>query len=189
MTTQFKILAVSGSLRATSLNSLFLRTMAKLCPEHIMFSIYPALDQLPFFNPDDDVETFDCTELQHWRHALAQADLVLLVSPEYAHGVTGVIKNALDWIVSSGELMDKPLAFPNLSIRADVAQSQLAETLKLMGCNLLEDCSPKASVAAPYVFTGATEQMLIEHPEIGARLKALWRQIEISLTLACELKN
>ncbi|WAH61888.1 NAD(P)H-dependent oxidoreductase (plasmid) [Pseudomonas silvicola] len=46
-----------------------------------------------------------------------------MVSPEYAHGVTGVIKNALDWIVSSGEFLDKPVSMPNLSVRAHLAST------------------------------------------------------------------
>lgn len=178
----YNILGISGSLRTASLNHLFLRTMAEICPKNISFEIYSGLEKLPFFNPDEDIESIQFPEVSRWRSAIAQADLILLVSPEYAHGVTGVIKNALDWIVSSGELTDKLVAFPNISIRTDLAQSQLAETLKVMGCVLVEDCSPCASVAAPYIFSDATESMLIHHPDIGARLKLLWNNIENTLS-------
>lgn len=180
MAKTFHILGVSGSLRAASLNSLFLRAMDRVCPANLSFEIYTRLDAIPLFNVDNE-ETRD-PNVVHWRSALARADLVLLVSPEYAHGVTGVMKNALDWIVSSGELLDKPLAFPNISIRAELAQAQLAETLQIMGCRQIEACSPCATLEAPYVLPDASEQALIEHPHIGPRLHALWREIDHALS-------
>ncbi|CAI1552730.1 FMN-dependent NADPH-azoreductase [Serratia plymuthica] len=182
MAETFHILGLSGSLRATSLNSLFLRAMDRVRPEHVAFEIYSRLDAIPLFNADNEDKCDP--DVTHWRSALARADLVLLVSPEYAHGVTGVMKNALDWIVGSGELTDKPLAFPNLSARAELAQSQLAETLQIMGCRQIEACSPRATLEAPYVLPDATEQTLIDHPDIGPRLKALWHNIEHALSVS-----
>ncbi|WP_199638039.1 NADPH-dependent FMN reductase [Serratia sp. PAMC26656] len=180
MAHKFRILGISGSLRAASLNSLFLRAMAQVSPASVQFEIYSRLDAIPLFNADH--ENRENPAVAHWQSALAQADLVLLASPEYAHGVTGVVKNALDWIVGSGELVDKPLAFPNISVRAELAQSQLAETLQIMGCRLIESCSPCATLAAPYVLPEADEQRLVDHPEIGPRLKDLWRNIELALS-------
>ncbi|MDC9594157.1 NADPH-dependent FMN reductase [Xenorhabdus sp. IM139775] len=180
MKNTYNILGISGSLRNASLNMLFLRAMGRVCPDNMNFEIYSGLGAIPLFNADDEDKSFP--EVSHWCNALARADLVLLVSPEYAHGVTGVMKNALDWIVSTGILIDKPLAFPNISIRAELAQSQLAETLQTMGCRLIEECSPRATLAAPYVIPDATEHMLVDHPDIGPRLKILWSNIEHSLT-------
>lgn len=184
MTHKFRILGISGSLRAASLNSMFLRAMSLTSPASIQFEIYSHLDAIPLFNADH--ENLDNPAVSHWRSALAQADLVLLASPEYAHGVTGVVKNALDWIVGSGELIDKPLAFPNISVRAELAQSQLAETLQIMGCRLIESCSPCATLAAPYVLPVADERTLINHPDIGPRLKTLWDNIERTLSTNTE---
>lgn len=179
MKSTYNVLGISGSLRKASLNTLFLRAMDRICPDNINFEIYSDLDKIPLFNADNEDKNFP--EVSHWRNALIRADLVLLVSPEYAHGVTGVMKNALDWIVSSGALVNKPLAFPNTSIRAELAQSQLAETLQTMGCRLIEECSPRATLAAPYVIPDVTEDMLVDHPDIGSRLKILWSNIEHSL--------
>ncbi|AML57874.1 NADPH-dependent FMN reductase [Serratia rubidaea] len=180
MSNTFHVLGISGSLRAASLNTRFLQAMERLRPENVSFTRYTHLDAIPLFNADR--EDHPCPALTHWRSALARADLVLLVSPEYAHGVTGVMKNALDWIVGSGELLDKPLAFPNLSPRARLAHSQLAETLQIMGCRQLTTCSPQATLAAPYVLPDADEQTLAAHPEIGPRLQALWRNIAEELS-------
>lgn len=179
MARTFHILGVSGSLRTGSLNSLFLRAMNSVRPANLEFEIYSRLNELPPF--DADRENTDNPVVANWRTALKRADLILLVSPEYAHGVTGVIKNALDWIVSSGEMINKPLAFPNLSVRAKLAQAQLAETLQIMGCQQIAACSPCATLEAPYVLPNASEQMLIEHPHIGSRLRDLWREIEHAL--------
>src|SRR3546814_9004075 len=70
--------------------------------------------------------------VQHWRDAVAAADGLLICSPEYAHGVSGVMKNALDWLVSGPEFVGKPLALLNASTRAEYAPAQLAETLRTM---------------------------------------------------------
>ena len=73
------------------------------------FLIYDRLGELPHFNPDLDDD--DCrTIVTDWRDRLKECDGVLFCTPEYAHGVPGVLKNALDWIVSSGEFMYKPTA-------------------------------------------------------------------------------
>ncbi|MGE8530757.1 MAG: NADPH-dependent FMN reductase [Acinetobacter guillouiae] len=182
MKKNFKILAISGSLRKLSTNTLFLKTMANFCPSNITFEIYNHLNKLPFFNPDDDIEGLNLIEVEKWRSALANADMIVLVSPEYAHGVTGVMKNALDWIVSSGELLDKPLAFPNISLRAEIAYSHLLEILDVMGCKLLKDCSPRSTLTTPYMLADATEKMILEDPEIIERIKALWKNIESNLS-------
>ncbi|HBM2965376.1 TPA: NAD(P)H-dependent oxidoreductase [Klebsiella michiganensis] len=174
------VLGVSGSLRVASLNTLFLRAMSLLCPPGITFEIYDSLDKIPLFNVDDESQQSPAVE--HWRNALSRADFVLLATPEYAHGVTGVIKNALDWIVSSGELLDKPLSLPNLSVRASLAHSQLAETLRVMGAVLTEKCCPRATLDAPYTLPDATEFTLIENTGICSRINELWENIEWVIT-------
>lgn len=73
------------------------------------------------------------------RARIAAADGVLVCSPEYAHGVPGSLKNALDWIVSSGEFTDKPTLLINASpsfMGASMAQANLVEILRVMGAKL-----------------------------------------------------
>lgn len=62
---------------------------------------------------------------------------MIISSPEYAHGVPGVLKNALDWLVASGELYEKPVALFSASPRATFAQVSLTETLKVMTARLV----------------------------------------------------
>ncbi|MBT0723153.1 NAD(P)H-dependent oxidoreductase [Rosenbergiella sp. S61] len=150
--------------------------MKLLKPDSVEFLIQDGLDQLPFFNPD--FEDKPDVEVSRWRKSLNDANFVIFASPEYAHGITGVIKNALDWIVSSGELLGKPISLPNLSPRASIAHAQLAEILMVMGGEITESFSPKASLNEPYVIPCNTANSLCNIPEINRRISELWAQIE-----------
>src|SRR5689334_18737809 len=107
-----KILALSGSLRAASSNSALLRAAAALAPPGMDFTFYDhQIGALPYFSPDLDSEGMTPPPaVAEFRALLAGADGVLISCPEYAHGVPGAFKNALDWIVSSGSLSGKPTA-------------------------------------------------------------------------------
>lgn len=131
-----KFLAISGSLRASSSNTNLLLAAVALSPSGADVEIYPALGQLPPFNPDDDNAQLS-PAVTHWRAALRTADAVIFSTPEYAHGVPGVLKNALDWVVGSGELVAKPVALFNASPRGTYAQASLLETLTVMSANVI----------------------------------------------------
>lgn len=122
-----RILAISGSLRAASSNTALLHAATALAPESIEVTVYGGLADLPHFNPDLDGEGI--TAVMDFRSQLQTSDGVLISSPEYAHGVPGVLKNALDWVVASAEFVDKPVALINASPRAIHAQASLTETL------------------------------------------------------------
>ncbi len=104
-------------------------------PPHIEISIYQGLGGLPLFNPD--LEGFEAPEVMDFRAQLRIADGVLIASPEYAHGITGVLKNALDWVVGSGEFVQKPVALLNASLRAMHAPESLKEVLKTMDAQIV----------------------------------------------------
>jgi len=103
-------------------------------------SVYGGLAELPAFNPDlDGARTPEA--VTRFRAMLQACDAVLISSPEYAHGVPGSLKNALDWVVASGELVDKPIALINTSARATHAWSSLVETLSVMSARVVLDAS------------------------------------------------
>jgi len=104
---EINILAISGSLRSTSANTNILRAIAAMVPQNIAVNIWEGLDSLPHFNPELE-EVF--LPVVNFRQKLKEADAVIFSTPEYAFGVPGVLKNALDWVVSSGELNGKPVA-------------------------------------------------------------------------------
>src|SRR6187551_2419294 len=103
------ILAISGSLRTGSLNSEVLRACALLSPPPVQVTLYDGLGALPHFNPDLDVEGVVLpARVKDLRRRIGDADALLISTPEYAHGVPGSLKNALDWLVSAGEMLYKP---------------------------------------------------------------------------------
>lgn len=131
-------LAICGSLRRQSSNLALLEAAARLAPERVQVERC-SLAALPLFNPD--LEEQMPAAVEHWRAAIAGADGLLISSPEYAHGVSGVMKNALDWLVSGPEFVGKPLALLNATTRAEYAPAQLAETLRTMSGVVVEAAS------------------------------------------------
>lgn len=131
------VLAICGSLRAASINRTLLQASQMQGLKHALnITLYDGLGDLPIFNPD--TEQTPPKSVLAFRAQLSQSDAILIASPEYAHGVTGVIKNALDWVVASGEFMQKPVACLNASGRATIAQAALIETIRTMDANIID---------------------------------------------------
>jgi NAD(P)H-dependent FMN reductase len=124
------ILAISGSLRTGSANSAVVAAAEQLALQDVAVFVFEGLETLPPFNPDREAEM--PAAVQAWRDALQTSDAVLISSPEYAHGVPGVLKNALDWVVGTGEFMHKPVALVNASAYSTFVTAQLTETLTVM---------------------------------------------------------
>ena len=125
------VLAISGSLRQGSANGAIVEAARVCAPTDVQVHVFDGLGALPPFNPDLDVEPFPPSVVA-WRDALRTASMVLISSPEYAHGVPGMLKNALDWVVGSGEFMEKRVALVNASAVSSFVTEQLRETLTVM---------------------------------------------------------
>lgn len=95
--------------------------------------------ELPLFNPD--LGLYLPVQVRVLRAAIADADALVLASPEYAHGVTGVIKNTLDWLVSFEPFAGKCVAVLNASRRAYHADTALREFLQTMSAGVVEAAS------------------------------------------------
>jgi len=104
-----KILAVSGSLQAKSWNRALLASAAAHRPQGVDVIPFDGLRDLPHFNPDIEREGVP-ESVTRWRRALADSDAVLIASPEYGFSLPGVLKNAIDWVIGSGELEQKIVA-------------------------------------------------------------------------------
>lgn len=137
-----KILAISGSLRSRSSNTEALKAAALVAPPGVRAVMYDGLRDLPPFNPDNDTAGAELPPAVHeFRTLIGAADAVLICSPEYAHGVPGSLKNALDWLVSSSEMLFKPIGLLNISPRSTHAHASLAETLRTMSTVIVEEAS------------------------------------------------
>jgi len=162
-----KILAISGSLRRLSLNTMVLRAAARAAPDDVEIELYDSLADIPPFNPD--IEPDESAAVSDFRDHIKKADGVLICSPEYAHGVSGVLKNALDWVVGSGELaFGKPVAILNVSLSSQFADTQLRETIKTMDAYLVE----AASILIPVQGKKLDETGLADHTELGPLLRS-----------------
>ena len=114
--------------RRVPTNTAALEALAKLAPEGVKVLVYRDLAKLPPFNPDDDVEDGRKPEPVETLRALVSAsDALVIAAPEYAHGVPGALKNALDWLVVSETFAGKPVALINTSPRAFHAQASLRD--------------------------------------------------------------
>jgi len=133
-----KILAISGSIRAKSSNLSILRLIADMMPVAVQYEIYSGLDTIPLFNPDLDTETVAQT-VTEFRKKIKDADGILFCTPEYAFGVPGALKNALDWTVSSGEFTDKPVALITASSQGSRAHESLQHTLSAIGTKFTKE--------------------------------------------------
>jgi NAD(P)H-dependent FMN reductase len=134
-----RILAISGSLRSKSTNTQLLRACALLAPADVRIHIlYDGLGLLPHFNADLDTDD-PPPAVVAWRGQVAAADALLIASPEYARGVPGSLKNALDWLAGSSDIVDKPVALLNGSPRATLSQESLAITLRTISAALLDE--------------------------------------------------
>lgn len=161
-----KILGISGSLRSGSANTAAVEAAAQLAPPGVELRVWRELGNLPPFNPD--LESGPAlTAVAAYREALRDADAVMICSPEYAHGVSGVMKNALDWVVGTGEFIDKPVALINASPYATIAHAALAETLRTMSANVVH----AASLTLPITSGKPDAAQMIASPEISEVLR------------------
>ena len=180
-----RILAISGSLRRSSSNTALLGAAVRLAPRGVKMTLYDGLAELPHFNPD--LEGSEPSAVLDFRAQIAASDGVLISSPEYAHGVPGALKNALDWIVGSGELVDKPVALLNASPRATHAQASLLETITVMSADVIE----QALITVPLLGKNLDEFRIAADPELSRLLlraiTEFTRAIEISAPGAARL--
>src|SRR6185369_1594076 len=109
--------AISGSLRAASSNTAVLVAASRLAPPGVTIELHEGIGALPHFNPDLDNAT-PPEAVVRFRKSIGAVDGLLISSPEYARGVPGTLKNALDWLVGSFEFPNKFIALINTSPRA-----------------------------------------------------------------------
>lgn len=158
----FSILALSGSLRSESINSAFCRALSQLAPRGTNLVCHQGLGDLPLFNPD--LEIAPPGGVVTFRESVAAADALLIASPEYAHGISGVMKNALDWLVSFEGVVGKPVALVNTSPRAHHAHDSLAEVLRTMSLDIVG----AASLAIPLLGYLRTDREMAASLEVSA---------------------
>jgi chromate reductase, NAD(P)H dehydrogenase (quinone) len=154
------VLAMHGSLRSASINAAFCRVVARCARPPVTVKVFSGLGSLPLFNPD--LESSPPATVLEFRTAIHCADALLIASPEYAHGISGAMKNALDWLVSYEGTIDKPIALINTSPRAHHAYESLREVLRTMSTTLIDG----ASLSIPLLGVHKSEDSMRADPSI-----------------------
>ena len=136
-----RLLTLCGSLRAHSSNRAILRAFERLAPAEMSFEHFERMGDLPHFNPDLDDAAVLPQEAAEWRRMVGAADVMLISTPEYAHGLPGSFKNALDWLVSDPAFVGKHVVILSAARGSARAQDSLREVLRTMSAKILEAAS------------------------------------------------
>jgi chromate reductase len=184
------ILAISGSLRQGSHNTALLRAAATMLPPGVTVTFYDHLEEVPAFNEDRVAERPEPVE-RLWG-AVADADGVLISTPEYNSSIPGVLKNALDWLsrpLIDSPLRNKPVAVVGASTSMFGAVWSQAETRKVLGAigaRVLDRELPVPSAEEQFDEAGQLVEKEIKD-ELGSIVHALVEAIEArAATLAAQ---
>jgi len=159
----FRILALSGSQRARSMSAGLLRACRDLAPSPLAIDLFEQHKDFPLFDPERPDIPPGVRALQD---AITEADALLIASPEYAHGVTGTIKNTLDWVVSHAPFADKPVVVLNPAYQSFHADDALKETLRTMSADLVVD----ACLRIPVIGSGTAPDAIAAVPRFAATI-------------------
>jgi chromate reductase len=160
-----RILGFAGSLRQRSYNRALLRAASELVPEDVLIEIFDLL-QIPLYNADVEARG-DPESVAAFKQAIRQADAVLMVTPEYNHGVPGVMKNAVDWASRpprSAVLNAKPAAIigasPGVTGTAR-GQSQLRQAFEFTNSYAMPHAPPaQIRTCAPSTRAGSNKSQV-----------------------------
>lgn len=171
-----KVLGISGSLRRGSYNTALLRAAAAALPAGVRFEEWRGLESLPAYDEDADTE-HPPSAVASFRRAIADADAILIATPEYNGSIPGALKNALDWAsrpFPNNSLRGKPVAVIGAStgpFAAVWAQSDLRRVLKTTGADVLED-----ELSVPFAQHELTDGYL-RRPERAGKLHCVVRAL------------
>lgn len=136
------LLGFAGSLRKASYNRALLRAAKQLAPEGLTVGVFE-LDDIPLYNGDVEAQGFPAP-VTHFKDAIAKADALLIATPEYNHGIPGVLKNAIDWASrppGKSPLADKPAGIIGATsgmMGTVRGQVQLRQALSALDCHVLD---------------------------------------------------
>jgi NAD(P)H-dependent FMN reductase len=140
MTNKINLLAICGSTRKSSSNHHLIKAITDLSADIFSVRLFDGLTAIPHFNPDLDMNPDAAPEaVKYFREQLHHAHAVLICTPEYAIGVPGTLKNAIDWTVSSMHFSKKPVALITAGTSGHKAHQSLLGTLLIIESRISTD--------------------------------------------------
>ncbi len=132
---KIKIFGISGSLRPFSSASAVLEVVAHLMPDYIEFKIFSGLEAIPAFNDSREIPA----TVTGFINLISEADAIFFCIPEYALGVPGALKNALDWTAATTAFSLKPVALITAASGGEQAHAAFSLTLTALGTKISKD--------------------------------------------------
>lgn len=163
-----KIVALCGSTRMTSTNLSLIKAIQELVIDFADITIFKELTNLPHFNPDFDNGNSP-QAVEDFRKQLRLADGILICTPEYAMGVPGTLKNAIDWTVSSMEFSHKPTVLITASSLGEKSHDSLLGTLKIIEAKVTDE----TNLLIPYASTKINKEAKIIDAETAVNINNL----------------
>jgi chromate reductase, NAD(P)H dehydrogenase (quinone) len=176
---QVKLIGLPGSLRNASFSRATLVGLRNNLPDKVTLDILDL--QLPLYNEDND-HLDGPTDVRRFRAVIADCDGVVIATPEYNHGIPGVLKNALDWAsrpYGKSVLINKPVLVMSVSpaftggVRA---HAQVNETLLSIPARLMGGAQVVIAGIADKVKDGA----LVDEASLSFALSSVRRMISLS---------
>jgi len=125
------IFIVCGSTRKNSTNHRYIELVKSLLGKGFGYVELDSLMNIPHFNPDDDDENV-ADAVKDFRNNLQEANGIIISTPEYAMGIPGSLKNAIDWTVSSSSFSKKPVLLITASSQGFKAHQALIDVLTVI---------------------------------------------------------
>jgi chromate reductase, NAD(P)H dehydrogenase (quinone) len=176
MTAQKKtVLAISGSTRRQSSNHLLLRAISAMMKNQLDIVLFDGIAGLPHFDPDIAEEQIP-VPVRAFKQQLRDAAGIIICTPEYAHGVPGALKNAIDWTVSSGEFGGKPTVLITASTDGRYGHGALLETLRVIEAMDVD----RLQLLIPFIRTKVSEAGITDEKtlaEVQGVMEAFCRSI------------
>ncbi len=172
-----KIAGIAGSLRSGSFNRMLLRAAAQMLAGDAELTIFDQLDRVPPFNEYWEADPAPLAVAQ-LRQLIADADGVLIATPEYNGSIPGQLKNALDWASrprGAAALQGKTTAVISAAAGARGAAGAAADLRKVLTVAGASVIAP--TVAVPRAFTQFTQEGQLADPELGAQLRAVTEEL------------
>ncbi len=164
MDPKIKILGISGSLRPGASATAILEIVEAQSPADVEFMIYGGLEEIPPFNDSREIPG----SVRSFIRQIEDSDGVFICSPEYAFGVPGVLKNALDWTVSTTAFYNKPVAVITAATSGEKAHDSLLLTLTALSTKISAD----TSLLIQAVRSRLSENNVLKDPQTFNEIKA-----------------
>ena len=166
--TEVRVVSLCGSLRQGSVNAPVLETARRIAPSGMTVTLYGGMRELPAFDPDDDREPLP-PSVAALRRSIAEADALLVCTPEYAGALPGAFKNLLDWTVGAPDMDGMPVAWINASgIAAPTGGADAHESLRKVLGYLNAAIVEEACVRVPVVRGMVGDDGAVDDPDARA---------------------